>query len=235
MRLRKLLILAPVILLILAFAYLCDCYRADSEKVSEYIESAVAEDGYIVTLPEDISENALIFYPGAKVEYSAYIPLMEELSERGIVCYLIKMPFNLALFDINAADKIVKEHKEIKHWHIAGHSLGGAMASIYAYKHQEAIASLILLASYSTKDISQSSIKVLSIYGSNDEVLKLEHYNSYKHNLPTGFKEEVIAGANHSGFAFYGPQKGDGVAAISKEEQVEAAADIISEFILSEN
>ncbi len=235
MKRKKLLIAIPLLLLAFVFIYLFDYYKADSDKVSEYIEATIAEDGYIVTLPDEISDTAMIFYPGAKVEECAYIPLMEKLAENGIVCYIIKMPFKLAIFNIDAADNIIKEHSEIKHWLIAGHSLGGAMASLYAYKHQETIDSLILLAAYSTKDISKSSIKVLSVYGSNDKVLNLERYNSYRHNLPASLKEAVIAGANHSGFAFYGPQKRDGSASISKEDQIEEAAHMISEFVWSKN
>ena len=215
-----------------AFAfYASDYYKADEAAIIEYLKGSKADDGCIVVLPEEVSDKALIFYPGGKVEYSAYIPLLEELASRGIVCFLPKMTFNLAILSPNKADEIIKEHKEINTWYIGGHSLGGAAASIYASKHQDAIDSLLLLASYSTKDISDSKIDVISIYGSEDGVLNYDSYEKYKKNLPLSAKEVIIKGGNHSGFGFYGPQKGDNDSAISKAQQIEETVAAIMSFI----
>ncbi len=79
----------------------------------------------------------LIFYPGGKVEYTAYQPLMAACAERDILCVLVEMPFNLAVFDINAADGIQEQYPEVGHWYIGGHSLGGSMAASYLSKHTE--------------------------------------------------------------------------------------------------
>ena len=38
-----------------------------------------------------------------------------------------------------AADKIINDFPEIEQWYIAGHSLGGAMASSYASEHKDKI------------------------------------------------------------------------------------------------
>ena len=80
------------------------------------------------------------------------------------------MPFDLAVLDANAADGLQDYFPEIKHWYMAGHSLGGAMAATYISKHNANFDGLILLAAYSTADLSQTPLKVISIYGSNDQV-----------------------------------------------------------------
>ena len=130
-------IVAVIALLFSACAvYLGDYYHA----ITPAGESFGLQDGS--SLPETIkldngnivckSENAtkgLIFYPGGKVEYTAYLPLMESLAQKGILCVLVKMPFNLAVFDVNAADGIREMFPEITDWYIGGHSLGGSMAA----------------------------------------------------------------------------------------------------------
>ena len=81
------------------------------------------------------------------------------------------MPCNLAVLDSNAADGIAEQYPDIETWFIGGHSLGGAMAASYAAGHSDELDGLILLAAYSTEDLSGSDLAVLSIYGSEDQVL----------------------------------------------------------------
>lgn len=109
------------------------------------------------------------------------------------------------------------------------------MAANYALKNSEKIEGLILLASYSTDDISSKGIKVMSIYGSKDEVLNKESYEKNKKNLPADFKEIILDGGNHAGFGCYGPQKGDGEAAIASEQQQTDTAKAIAKFCSKEN
>ena len=106
------------------------------------------------------------------------------------------------------------------------------MAANYASKNSEKIEGLILLAAYSTVDISSDNIRVLSIYGSKDEVLNKESYRKNKSNLPADFTEIVIQGGNHAGFGCYGPQKGDGEAEITSKQQQTDTAQAIAEFCL---
>lgn len=44
------------------------------------------------------------------------------------------MPFKMAIFNKNAANKIIENYPNIKHWYLCGHSMGGAMASSYVSK-----------------------------------------------------------------------------------------------------
>ena len=167
-------------------------------------------------------KEGIIFYPGAKVDEKAYAPLMMKLAEAGYEVFLVKMPFHMAIFDINAADDIIADHDNITTWVLSGHSLGGAMAANYVAANPSQVDGLLLLAAYETKDISKSDITVVSIYGTKDKVLNQKNYQKYLDNLPTDYVEDVIIGGNHAGYADYGKQKGDGIATISKEEQEDA-------------
>ena len=156
---------------------------------------------------------------------------MQACAEQGILCVLIEMPFNLAVLDVNAADGVQEEYSEITEWYIGGHSLGGSMAASYAAKNKEAFAGLILLASYSTADLSESELSVLSVYGSEDGVLNMEKYEKYHVKLPNNITEYVIEGGCHAYFGVYGTQKGDGMPTVSNKEQIDITAEKISEFI----
>jgi pimeloyl-ACP methyl ester carboxylesterase len=141
------------------------------------------------------------------------------------------MPGNLAVLDMNAADGIKEKHLEIESWYMSGHSLGGSMASSYIAENSKEFDGIILLASYSTADLSALGLDVLSIYGSNDGVLNMEKYEEYKPNLPEDFKEVVINGGCHAYFGAYGEQEGDKKATITREEQIEITVKEILQFI----
>ena len=218
--------------------YLGDGYEADDRAIASFLPQGSTwkeePNGNIVFEP-DGATTGLIFYPGGKVEHSAYIPLMQACAEKGILCIIAEMPFNLAVFDINAADGIQKEYPQIENWYIGGHSLGGSMAASYVEKHTDEYEGLILLGSYSTTDLSDVGLDVLSIYGSEDHVLNREKYNDNIRNLPKDYKEIVIEGGCHAYFGMYGAQEGDGTPSISNTEQILQTAEYIAQMILHEN
>ena len=89
---------------------------------------------------------------------------------------------------------------------------------------------IVFLASYPSKKLNDS-YRCLSIYGTNDMVLNKEDYNDNLVNFPSGYKEIVVEGGNHSYFGDYGFQRGDGEATLSKEEQTNIAKDAVVSFI----
>lgn len=125
--------LAMVFLAVLigGYAYLSDYYRANDLAVEAMAVQAdgvqVEQDGSATCFLPSQPTAGLISYPGGKVEDTAYAPLMRTLAEKGILCGLVKMPGNLAVFSPNAADGLQQAHPEITDWYIGGHSLGGAM------------------------------------------------------------------------------------------------------------
>ncbi len=225
-----------VIIVIACAIYLNDYYKADSEAIEAFttenaVEKQVNDDNTITFTPE-MAETGFIFYPGGKVEYTAYEPLMDALASEGILCVLVEMPFNLAVFDINAAEGIQEKYPDIEEWYIGGHSLGGSMAASYLSENVDDFQGLVLLGSYSTADISSTALEVISIYGSEDKVLNSAKYEENRGNLPKNFEEFEIEGGCHAYFGMYGEQDGDGTATISNEEQINVTAEAIAEFVL---
>lgn len=214
--------------------YVNDYYHADSKavtimKVQDDIE-VIEDDDCIIFKPQSIKAG-FIFYPGGKVETKAYAPLMRKCAENDMLCILVKMPFHLAVFNIDGAYELQKRYPDIDNWYLGGHSLGGAMAASYIADHSHEFNGLILLASYSTVDLSHSHLKVLSIYGSEDQVLSKDKYKENIGHLPKDHVEKIIDGGNHAYFGSYGLQDGDGKAMISNEQQIEKTASLINHFV----
>lgn len=209
--------------------YIYDYYRADvvaievlnnaDDKHSEIAIEKLEQDA-IAFVPEN-PKAAVIFYPGGKVEYTAYTPLMEKFAKQDVLCILVKMPCNLAVFDIQAAKRYRNMYPNIDKWYIGGHSLGGSMAASCVSEFVDEYTGLILLAAYSTVDLRDTNLQVISIYGSEDMVLNIDKYLEYKDNLPDTMHEMVIEGGCHAYFGNYGAQDGDGTPTITREEQLE--------------
>lgn len=217
----------------IGYLYVNDYYHADMDMIEAYrtnpnIEMIEKDNQYMWEV-EDASQG-LIFYPGGKVDTKAYFPLMEELASKGILCVLIDMPFHLAVFDIDAAKGIQEEYLNVKQWYLAGHSLGGSMAATYLSDCEDKYEGLILLGSYSTSDLSNQDISVLSIYGSEDQVLNKEKYQETKSNLPN-MKEVILDGGCHAYFGMYGPQDKDGIPTITNQEQIQQTVKEIQKWM----
>ena len=166
----------------------------------------------------------MIFYPGAKVEETAYAPLLHLIAEQGMDVCLVRMPFHRPILNGNKADRVFQTH-DYKRWYIGGHSLGGTMAAFYASGHSEQLNGVILLAAYTTKSLN--GVPAISIYGTRDGVLNMEKMKESEQYLSEDSKQYVIEGGNHAQFGNYGKQYGDGTADISSEEQQRITAEFI--------
>ncbi|OON98822.1 MAG: carboxymethylenebutenolidase [Epulopiscium sp. Nele67-Bin004] len=225
--LRTLLILA--ILAIVGFGvYVSIYYEADEIAQAAYQQGL--DDGTITTqgnmtiiTPERPTDTGIIFYPGAKVEAIAYIPLLQQLADEGFTVVLIEMPFNMAIFDSNAAKDVFKvaELQDISSWYMMGHSMGGGMASNYASKNQDKVDGLLLIGAYVYGDYPTE--KALTIYGTFND--NLEEKIDYTDNIV------IIEGGNHAQYGNYGEQKGDPTATISDVEQQSITVDAIVDFL----
>ena len=224
------LILVTVILLLpmVFMVYVSQYYHADESAHSslesdEIVSVTEMKYGWFFDGPSDT--DALIFYPGGKVEETAYAPLLHLLAGKGMDVCLVRMPFRLAVFDVNKADQVMSQHDYV-HWYIGGHSLGGAMAATYAAGHNEQLNGVILLAAYPTKPLDESLLAI-TIYGSEDHVLNMKKLNAAKRFLPENSKEYVIDGGNHAQFGNYGLQTGDGKSTVSSETQQQKTIELI--------
>ncbi len=226
---RKLLVAGSIVLLAAVlltgafFWYVSDYYRAEDValEIMEQDTGITVQDNLTILSPSYSTDTAIIFYPGAKVEAEAYLPLLDQIRQTGVTCILVHMPFHMAIFDSNAADDVIEQFPSIEHWYIAGHSMGGAMASQYAANHSDQVDGLILLGSYIYGDYPDED--TLTIYGSLNQ--SVEDHIHYTENIVE------IEGGNHAQFGNYGPQKRDLPATISAEEQQAQTVDAIQDFI----
>lgn len=222
-------IIAGILLVVLLLAgggfywYVSNYYRAEDValEVLSAGDNIEVRDDLTILSPSYPTDTAIIFYPGAKVEAAAYLPLLDQLRQTGLTCILVEMPFHLAIFGVNAAEDVIAQFPDISHWYIAGHSMGGAMASQFAADHPDEVDGLILLGAYLYGDYPPQ--KTLTIYGSLNQ--SVEDEIDYTENVME------IEGGNHAQFGNYGPQKGDLPAAISAAEQQAQAVEAISDFI----
>lgn len=226
LRIALCILLAVLALLVGAFFwYVSDYYRAEDVAVEVLAQEdgITVQDRLTILSPSVPGDTAILFYPGAKVEAIAYLPLLDQIRQTGVTCILIDMPFHMAIFDADAAEDVMAEFPQYQHWYIAGHSMGGAMASQFAAGHPDEIDGLILLGAYLYGDYPPED--TLTIYGSLNQ--SVEDKLDYTENVVE------IEGGNHAQFGNYGPQKGDLPATISAAEQQAQTVAAIEDFLNS--
>ena len=222
----------PLILILIAAAAFCiyvyDYYHADDAALKALVtdENVLIErTGYGWFFDGPSNDTVLVFYPGGKVEETAYAPMLHEIAEKGMDVCLIKMPFRLAVLGSSRADGVLDRY-DYENRYIGGHSLGAVVAGIYAAKHD--LDGVIMFAGYPDRDVDEP---MLLIYGSEDGIIKMgkvaeaDQYGTVE--------KEIIEGGNHAGFGNYGDQKGDGHADITAEKQQAAAIQALFSWIKS--
>lgn len=229
-------IISLILVVVIGFyTYILDYYHAEPIAMETLtggsVEYEMTDNMIIFNPKENIKDKGIIFYPGGKVDYLSYIPLMDKIAKDGYTCFLMKMPFNLAVFNQNAAAVPIEEYKDIKSWYLGGHSLGGAMGSIYVSKNLDKFDGLILLGAYPSADLSLSNLKMISIYGSEDKILSKDSFEKNKSNGPKYSIYFEIEGGNHAYYGNYGNQKNDGIATITQEEQQHITVKEIINFL----
>jgi len=203
--------------------------------LSDSLVTITSQDGFITFEPAQMrASTGFLFYPGGRVDYRAYAPVLRRIAEQGYFVALVEVRLNLAYFDVNAGDKVLENYPGIEHWAVGGHSLGGVAAAAYATQHPDQVQAVVFWASYPADDsLSEANIPILSIYGSQDGLATEEDIKSAEPLLPAHTKYVAIEGGNHSQFGSYGFQNGDGAASISPEEQWDRIANATAMLLAS--
>ena len=223
------LLILIVILTLAGTIYIKTSTYAATEEALQVSQTAEQEKGYDHYTNGQDNPLGIIFYPGAFVKPQSYSLWARTVADAGYDVYVVHFPINLAVMKVNAAEKVMNDHPN-QAFVMAGHSLGGVMASRFAAEHQDEVKGMIYLASYPDKKGSLTGeLPVLSLTGEKDSVLNWDSYEEAKQYLPDTTQYLKIQGANHAGFGSYGEQKGDQKATISNEQQQE----IVSQTILS--
>ncbi|XCY71399.1 alpha/beta hydrolase [Streptococcus agalactiae] len=192
-------------------------------------KTATNHKNYLLFRSKGKVKANIIFYQGALVEEEAYSQLARDLADKGYNTYILKTPLNLPVLSPYKAKTIIDQN-HLTNVYLAGHSLGGVVASQNA--KVAPVRGLILLASYpsSKSDLSHKKLRVLSITASNDHILNWENMRKLK--TPPKFKYfSNYCWGNHSRFGNYGHQKGDGKATLSHKSSEKQLATFISNFI----
>jgi hypothetical protein len=182
----------------------------------------VVQDDLIVFRPNETTPSiGLVFYPGAHVDPVSYAPPMRALAAQGFLVVIAPMPLNLAVLDSDCAADVIADFPEIRGWAVGGHSLGGAMAAAFAASDPGAVDGVVLWAAYpsSGDDLSTWEGWVTSVSATEDGLATPDDIVRTTPLLPAGTEFVIVGGGNHAQFGWYGQQRGDGVATISREDQ----------------
>lgn len=138
----------------------------------------MSRDDWIVFRPRRVgADTALIFYPGGECHERGYAEPLRQIAAAGYLAVLVPMPLYLAILAPGRAEDVIAAFPEIETWAIAGHSLGGAMAARYVYRHPGQIDGLLLWDAYppETDDLSDRKLKVRVIHRSDASGQLPEH------------------------------------------------------------
>lgn len=188
---------------------------------------------YYSVLPKDKEvKNGLIIYQGAFADAKSYIAPYSPLANEGIGIFIVRSPFGFALFNINGANKIIQDNKNIDNWYVSGHSLGGVASCEYAKTNTNKIKGLILLASYCNGNAQNLATRVLSISGTKDGLSTPQKIKNSRTKLPGNTEFVIVEGANHTEFGdFEKLQPGDNQAEIPQNVATQQINNAILEFV----
>jgi len=173
-----------------------------------------------VLRPEGPVRAGLVFHPGARVDYRAYVPLLRRVAAQGFLVVVVREPLNIALLSGDTA-ALRAEHPEVPEWAVGGHSLGGVAAARDVLA-DSSVRGLVLWASYPVDDLSgRSGLSAWSIHGERDGFTTPQDVADSRKLLPADTRFELVPGAVHAFFGDYGEQPGDGVPTASRAEAQE--------------
>ena len=224
-----------IIFVIGFFIWLSNGYSLQ-ENDMKYLQSnskveVTVDENYTYFTPKNVNATkGFIFYPGERIDSSSYAKLCNNVASYGYKVVAVDMPFNYANFGKNKATKVIEDNPQITKWVIGGDSIGGTVACEYAVNNKN-VEGIVLISSYPRENISELGFKVLSLWGSKDNVVDYKKLINSKEQLPKDTKYVEIEGANHSQFANYGMYSGDEEALISSDEQMDITVRNIVNFL----
>jgi pimeloyl-ACP methyl ester carboxylesterase len=179
--------------------------------------------------PKKHNDAGIVFICGAGVAAEAYAPLLRPLAEEGYPIKIVRLPWRFAPFESNKIEAIrravafAKDKDGPRHWVIAGHSLGGALACRVIQEDESEFSAMVLIGTTHPKadNLSQLKIPVTKVFGDNDGVAPMKDILANRELLPPTTAWYNIEGGNHSQFGHYGWQLLDGRPGLPRNEQQE--------------
>ncbi len=189
-----------------------DAIRA-LERIDSNTAVKVEHGDWFVIRPTTAEPTAgLIIYPGAHSAVRGYVGVMTKVAEAGYLAVTPEMPLGYAFLAPDRAEDIYQAYPNIKHWFLAGHSLGGAMAGRYASENGDKLAGLIFLDAYppESSNFSDSDVPTLLIHRASPEGELPQIYQVKKPLYPKSTEWVPVPGGDHGQF-------GDSVGGMYKE------------------
>lgn len=178
-----------------------------------------------------LAGEALVFLPGARVNPHAYATTFHEVvTETGLTVIVPRPVMNLALVDGRDLDDFDALSPATRITAVGGHSMGGVRACELATDAD--VERLILIASFCVNDLQETTLAVLSVQGSKDELIDPREVASARDLMPESYQEVTIEGASHASFGDYGPQTGDGTPSLSRADAIEAVTALLVPHLL---
>ena len=145
-------------------------YRAAPEA-----EAALASDQQVLVMQADwisfspadrVPDTALVLYPGAGCDPAGYAPVLREIARAGYLAISVPMPSYWSILAPERLLSIKQAYPNIRHWAVAGHSMGGGAAAMLVQKHPDAVEAMIMWDSYTNASLDMSALQmpVTSIY-----------------------------------------------------------------------
>lgn len=171
--------------------------------------------------------SGLGFIIGGGVAAEAYAPLLRPVAARGYPVHIVRLPYRLAPLEahkrtaVQRARNVIAAGRDVERWVLAGHSLGGALASRLAADPPANLAAVVLIGTSHPKelDLSDTRVAVTKVFATQDGIATPAMIDATRGLLPEDTRWVEIEGGNHSQFGHYGHQLFDGSATISRQRQ----------------
>lgn len=168
---------------------------------------AVEEEGdWLIMRPQNQAPTTgLIVYPGAYCDIEGYAPILREVARGGYLVVGVSMPFNFSIFAPFSADGVREAFPDIQRWVIAGHSMGGAMAGMYAEENQDNLAGLIFWDAYppESSSLADTTLPVTHIHRATLEGAPPQKFTDMRHLFPADSVWVPVPGGIHMYFGSF--------------------------------
>lgn len=213
-RVLKLIAVVIVVVTLLAFGYLLYSTETNRATPNEDAVAALASDERVIVEFGDwlvmrpaASEPTVgfILYPGAHCDIRGYARVLREIAASGYLVVGVSMPFDYSIFAPGRADDVRVAYPDIREWVIAGHSMGGGMASLYAHSRQQGLAGLILWDSHpaESNSFAETEFPIALIHRATPDGTSSQKYLAKKHLFPADSLWVPIPGGNHMNFGSF--------------------------------
>lgn len=164
------------------------------------------EGDWLIMRPQtQTPTTGLIVYPGAYCDIEGYAPILREVARGGYLVVGVSMPFNLSILAPFSADDVREAFPEIERWVIAGHSMGGAMAGLYAEDNQHNLAGVIFWDAYppEANSLADSDLPVVHIHRATPEGAPPQKFEDMRHVYPADSVWIPVPGGIHMYFGSF--------------------------------